>query len=98
MRNFGVDVWVKSIGKVTEGRIYARTLTKGLGVPPTYHDFIKDGAIDVTHIIPAYTPGRFLLHKMAEFPFLTNSAKARTVAYWRVYEKHLSNVSAYGTN
>jgi TRAP-type transport system periplasmic protein len=92
MRKFGVDVWVKSIGKVTEGRVNVRMLTKGLGAPPAYHDFIKDGAIDVAHIIPAYTPGRFLLHKMAEFPFLTDSAKARTVAYWRVYEKHFANV------
>lgn len=88
MRKFGVDVWVKSIGKVTGGRVNVRMLAKGLGAPPAYHDFIKDGAIDVAHIIPAYTPGRFLLHKMAEFPFLTDSAKARTVAYWRVYKKH----------
>ncbi len=88
MRKFGVDLWVKSIGEVTEGRVNVRMLTKGLGAPPAYHDFIKDGAIDVAHIIPAYTPGRFALHKLAEFPFLSDSAKARTVAYWRVYEKH----------
>jgi TRAP-type C4-dicarboxylate transport system substrate-binding protein len=88
MRKFGVDVWVKSIGKVTEGRVNVKMLTKGLGAPPAYHDFIKDGAIDVAHIIPAYTPGRFLLHKLAEFPFLTDSAQARTVAYWRVYKKY----------
>jgi TRAP-type C4-dicarboxylate transport system substrate-binding protein len=92
MRKFGVDLWVKSIGKVTEGRVNVRMLTKGLGAPPAYHDFIKGGAIDVAHIIPAYTPGRFLLHKMAEFPFLTNSAKARTVGYWRVYKKHFEKV------
>lgn len=88
MRKFGVDLWVKSIGKVTSGRVNVRMLTKGLGAPPAYHDFIKDGAIDVAHIIPAYTPGRFLLHKLAEFPFLTDSAQARTVAYWRVYKKY----------
>ncbi len=84
MRKFGVDLWIKSIGEVTEGRVKVRMLTKGLGAPPAYHDFIKDGAIDVAHIIPAYTPGRFILHKLAEFPFLTDSARARTVAYWRV--------------
>ncbi len=88
MRKFGVDLWIKSIGKVTNGRVKVRMLTKGLGAPPAYHDFIKDGAIDVAHIIPAYTPGRFVLHKLAEFPFLTDSARARTVAYWRVYKKH----------
>ena len=88
MRKFGVDLWVKSIGEITQGRVNVKMLTKGLGAPPAYHDFITDGAIDVAHIIPAYTPGRFVLHKLAEFPFLTDSAKARTVAYWRVYEKH----------
>ncbi len=93
MRKFGVDLWVKSIGEVTKGRVSVRMLAKGLGAPPAYHDFIKEGAIDVAHIIPAYTPGRFLLHKMAEFPFLTNSAKARTVGYWRVYEKHFKQAN-----
>ncbi len=93
MRKFGVDVWVKSVGKATGGRVNVRMLTKGLGAPPAYHDFIKGGAIDVAHIIPAYTPGRFLLHKVAEFPFLTNSAKARTVGYWRVYKKHFEQAN-----
>ena len=88
MRKYGVDLWIKSIGEVTEGRVKVRMLTKGLGAPPAYHDFIKDGAIDVAHIIPGYTPGRFVLHQLAEFPFMSDSAKARTVAYWRVYKKH----------
>ena len=88
---FGVDRWIKSVGEVTEGRVKVRKLAKGLGAPPAYHDFIKKGAIDVAHIIPAYTPGRFQLHKIAEFPFLSHSAKARTVAYWRVYAKHFAN-------
>lgn len=91
VRKLGVDLWVKSVGKATEGRVNVKMLAKGLGAPPAYHDFIKDGAIDVAHIIPAYTPGRFLLHKIAEFPFLTDSAKARTVAYWRTYAKHFAN-------
>ncbi|MBL6863990.1 MAG: TRAP transporter substrate-binding protein [Rhodospirillales bacterium] len=90
---FGVDRWIKSIGKVTEGRVNVRKLAKGLGAPPAYHDFIRKGAIDVAHIIPAYTPGRLELHKVAEFPFLAASAKARTVAYWRVYEKHFKKVN-----
>jgi TRAP-type C4-dicarboxylate transport system substrate-binding protein len=90
---FGVDRWIKSIGKITEGRVNVRKLAKGLGAPPAYHDFIKKGAIDVAHIIPAYTPGRLELHKVAEFPFLAASAKARTVAYWRVYEKHFKKVN-----
>ena len=90
---FGVDKWIKSIGQVTSGRVKGKKLAKGLGAPPAYHDFIKKGAIDVAHIIPAYTPGRLELHKVAEFPFLANSAKARTVAYWRVYEKHFKKVN-----
>ncbi|MGI9380206.1 MAG: TRAP transporter substrate-binding protein [Methyloligellaceae bacterium] len=92
MRKFGVDLWVKSIGEVTKGRVNVRMLTKGLGAPPAYHDFIRDGAIDVAHIIPGYTPGRFVLHQLAEFPFVSDSAKARTVAYWRVYKKHFEKI------
>ena len=69
---FGVDKWIKSIGQVTSGKVNVKKLAKGLGAPPAYHDFIKKGAIDVAHIIPAYTPGRLELHKVAEFPFLAN--------------------------
>jgi TRAP-type transport system periplasmic protein len=93
VRTLGISRWIKEVAKATEGRVKIKMLTKGLGAPPAYHDFIKDGAIDVAHIIPAYTPGRFLLHKVAEFPFLSNSAKARTVAYWRTYQKHFKKVN-----
>lgn len=90
VRRLGIHPWIASVNKITEGRVTIRMLTKGLGAPPAYHDFIKDGAIDVAHIIPAYTPGRFVLHKLAEFPFVSDSAKARTVAYWRVHAKHFA--------
>tara|TARA_B100000315_G_scaffold247540_1_gene276353 strand:+ start:1152 stop:2195 length:1044 start_codon:yes stop_codon:yes gene_type:complete len=93
VQTLGIRPWIKSVNEATKGRVNIRMLTKGLGAPPAYHDFIKDGAIDVAHIIPAYTPGRFLLHKVAEFPFLTDSAKARTVAYWRVYKKYFEKAN-----
>jgi len=38
--------------------------------------------------VHGYTPGRFLLTQMAEFPFLGNSAETISVAYSRVSSKH----------
>ena len=45
VRTLGISRWIKSVDKATEGRVKIRMLTKGLGAPPAYHDFIKDGAI-----------------------------------------------------
>lgn len=92
IRRLGMDPYLRAYKDVTGGSVKVKILTKGLGAPPAYQDFITKGAIDIANIIPAYTPGRFLLHKLAEFPFLTDSAEARTVAYWRIHERHFAKV------
>ena len=43
-----------------------------------------DGLADVAVSIHGYTPGRFVLTSIAEFPFLGDSAEANSVAYQRV--------------
>ena len=87
MRANGVHIWAQQVEKVTNGRVKVRILPKPVGAPPAHHDLLIDGAIDAANIIPGYTPGRFLFHKLMEFPFVSDDPEARAVAFWRVHSK-----------
>lgn len=95
VRFMGIEVWAKQVSEVTNGRVKVKILPKPVGIPPAHHDLIKKGAVDAGTIIPAYTPGRFWLHKISEFPFLADNAVAQGVAYWRVYEKYFKNAGEH---
>ncbi len=95
VRFMGIEKWAKQVGEVTEGRVKVKILPKPVGIPPAHHDLIRDGAVDAGTIIPSYTPGRFLTHKVVEFPFYTENAVAQSVAYWRMYEKFFSNAGEH---
>ncbi|MCW9033467.1 MAG: TRAP transporter substrate-binding protein [Alphaproteobacteria bacterium] len=87
--------WIDKVAEATEGRVKIRMLKKGLGHPKVHFDIAKDGLADVTYSVHGYTPGRFSMTKAAEFPFLGDSAEATSVAYWRVYKKHLEKVNEH---
>lgn len=82
--------WAESVEKATEGRVKVNILAKGLGHPKIHYDIARDGLADITYGVHGYTPGRFSMTKVAEFPFAGNSAEALSVAYWRIHEKYLS--------
>lgn len=79
--------WFKEVAKATEGRVRIRPTAKGLGSPPRHYQLTVDGITDVGYVIHGYTPGVFPLSEMPELPFITKSAEANTVAYWRVFKK-----------
>lgn len=91
----GVFKWGEQIEKVTEGRVKINFLSKPVGSPVAYYDFIRDGVIDAGYYIPGITKGRFVLHQAAEFPFLGNSAAASSVAYWRVYKEYFEKAGEH---
>jgi TRAP-type transport system periplasmic protein len=95
VRSMGIEVWAKQVGEVTEGRVKVKILPKPVGIPPAHHDLIRDGAVDAGTIIPSYTPGRFLTHKVVEFPFYTDNAVAQSVAYWRIYVKFFKSAGEH---
>jgi len=82
--------WCNEVSKATEGRIKCNLLPKAVTPPPGTFDAVKDGLADLSFSVHGYTPGRFVLGKMAEMPFLGDSAVATSVAYQRIYEKHLA--------
>ncbi len=81
--------WIKQVEAATNGSVKIRILAKAAGKPPAHFDLAKDGQVDISYGVHGYQPGRFLLTKAVEMPFLGDSAVATSVAYWRVYKKHM---------
>lgn len=87
--------WAEKVEEVTEGRVKVDVLKKGLGHPKVHYDIARDGLADITYSVHGYTPGRFVLTKVAEFPFSGTSAEAQSVAYWRVHNKYLAQANEH---
>ena len=80
------------VEKATQGRVKCNLLPKSVVSAPQTFDAVKDGLADLSFIVHGYTPGRFVLTDVAEFPFLGNTSEVVSVAYQRVYEKMLAKV------
>ncbi len=87
--------WVKQVEEVTDGRVKVNILAKGLGHPKVHYDIARDGLADITYSVHGYTPGRFPLTKVVEFPFGGNSAEALSVAYWKIHQKYLAKANEH---
>ena len=90
-----IQPWAAKVKEVTEGRVSVKILAKGLGHPKIHYDIARDGLADITYSVHGYTPGRFVMTKIAEFPFSGDSAEAQSVAYWRVHEKFLAKANEH---
>ena len=91
------DIWprlIKMIEEATDGKVTAE-LKYGLAPPPAQMDIVMDGAADMTFIFHGYQPGRFVGTKLIELPGYDGTAEAASVAYWRVYEKHLEAMNEH---
>lgn len=82
--------WCNEVSKAVSGRIKCNLLPKPVVPAPGTFDAVKDGLVDLSYSVHGYTPGRYVMGKMAELPFLGDSAVATSVAYQRIYEKHLA--------
>ncbi|GAB4178776.1 MAG: TRAP transporter substrate-binding protein [Rhodocyclaceae bacterium] len=87
--------WAQDVEKATQGRVKFRLLPKAVASPPQSFDAVRDGLADVSFTVHGYTPGRFVLTKAAEFAFLGDSAEATSVAYQRIFEKHLAKADEH---
>lgn len=87
--------WTQQVEKATQGRVKITVLPKPLGKPPAHFDLAKDSVADVTFGVHGYQPGRFLLTKAVEMPFLGNSAEATSIAYWRIYKKYMEQANEH---
>ena len=87
--------WAKQVEEATNGNVMIKVLPKPLGKPPAHFDLAKDGIADITYGVHGYQPGRFLLTKAVEMPFLGDSAEAVSVAYWRIFKRYLEQANEH---
>jgi TRAP-type C4-dicarboxylate transport system substrate-binding protein len=87
--------WCTQVTEATAGRVRCNALAKPVTAPPGTFDAVRDGLTDVSFSVHGYTPGRYVLTQVAELPFLGDSAESTSVAYQRIYERHLSKAGEH---
>lgn len=87
--------WIETVERESGGNLKIQILPAALGPPPSAFDLAKDGVADITYGVHGYQPGRFKLTAATEMPFLGDSAEDVSVAYWRIYKKHLEQVNEH---
>jgi TRAP-type transport system periplasmic protein len=87
--------WCADVAKATSDRVKCNILPKPVSAPPGTFDAVRDGLADISFTVHGYTPGRFVLGQMAEFPFLGDNSEATSVAYQRIYDKHLASLNEH---
>ena len=76
--------WCDLLEKNTSGKMKCNFLPRAVSAPPGTFDAVKNGLADISFTVHGYTPGRFVLTQVAEFPFLGNSAESIGVAFNKV--------------
>ena len=80
--------WCDLVAKNANGKIKCNLLPRAVAAPPGTYDAVKNGLADVSFIVHGYTPGRFVMTKVAEFPFLGDASEPISVAYDKVAMRH----------
>lgn len=83
-----VKEWCDLLDKSSSGKLRCNILPRPVSTPPGSFDAVANGVVDISLTVHGYTPNRFVLTQMAEFPFNGDSAEAMSVAYNRVASKH----------
>jgi TRAP-type C4-dicarboxylate transport system substrate-binding protein len=83
------------VEKASAGRIKIEFTPASLGAPPRQFDLAATGVADITAGNQTYTPERFVASRVAELPFLGDTAESLSVAQWRVHEKYLARANEY---
>ncbi|WP_306030833.1 TRAP transporter substrate-binding protein [Stappia sp. MMSF_3263] len=87
--------WGEQVATATDGRVKVEIMASPIGKPPAQFDLVRSGAADVGYGVHGYTPGRFKLTPLVEGPFLSDSAEALSVAYWKVQDAMLGKANEH---
>lgn len=87
--------WAGEVEKVTEGRVKINVLPKPVSTYPRAYDAIRDGLADIAYYVHGAQGGRFGLTQMAELALLGDTSEAISVAYQRVFERHLAQANEH---
>jgi TRAP-type C4-dicarboxylate transport system substrate-binding protein len=87
--------WATEVEKVTNGRVKFRMLPKHPSAPPGTFDAVRDGLVDLSYVTASYTPARHIVPMLAELPGAGETSLVNSIAYSRIYWKHLHKVGEY---
>ena len=87
--------WAAEVEKVTAGRVKFRMLPKHPSAPGGTFDAVRDGLVDVTFSPPNYTPARHVVTMLPELPGNGVTALANSVAFNRIYWRHLDKAGEF---
>jgi TRAP-type C4-dicarboxylate transport system substrate-binding protein len=87
--------WCEGVSAATSGRVRCNILPKPVVAPAGTFDAVRDGLADLSYSVHGYTPGRYTMTQVAELPFLGDSAESTSIAYQRIYEKHLAKANEH---
>ena len=65
--------WCDALTAKTSNRVRCNILPRAVTPPVGTYDAIRNGLADVSFTVHGYTPGRFVLTQMVEFPFKMNA-------------------------
>jgi TRAP-type transport system periplasmic protein len=80
--------WCDDLATKTSNRVRCNILPRAVTPAPGTFDAVRNGLVDVSFTVHGYTPGRFILSQMAEFPFLGDRAEPLSVAFNRIATKY----------
>lgn len=80
--------WCEMLAQKAAGKIKCQVLPRAVTAPPGTFDAVRNGLADLSFTVHGYTPGRFAMPQMVEFPFMGDSAEATSVAFQRMYNKY----------
>jgi len=80
--------WCEMLAQKAAGKIKCNALPRAVTAPPGTFDAVRNGLVDLSFTVHGYTPGRFVMPQMVEFPFMGDSAEATSVAFQRMYAKY----------
>jgi TRAP-type transport system periplasmic protein len=87
--------WCDEVSKATSARVKCNILPKAVVAPPGTFDAVRDGLADLSFSVHGYTPGRYTLSQLVELPFAGDNPVATSIAYQKVFEKHLAKANEH---
>ncbi|MGH7005024.1 MAG: TRAP transporter substrate-binding protein, partial [Alphaproteobacteria bacterium] len=87
--------WAAEVEKATQGRVKFQMLAKHPSSPPGAFDAVRDGLVDVSFSGTTYTPARHVVTMLAELPGGGATALINSVAFHRIYWKHLHQANEF---
>jgi len=79
--------WCELVAAKVPGKIKCNALPRAVSGAPGTFDAVRNGLADISFTVHGYTPGRFVMTQMVEFPFMGDSSEVTSVAFQRIYAK-----------